>query len=78
MGSAGIIACTGAVLAEKACSADDKKKLNGAIAATSFINAGLFAANSTMREDVKPAMRALNIASNLGIGAFALKEALGK
>jgi|TARA_B110000971_G_C19607677_1_gene318931 hypothetical protein len=45
MGATGIIACTGAVLAERACGAEGKKKLNGAIAATSLINAGLFATN---------------------------------
>ena len=39
---------------------------------------GFFATNITMKNDVKPAMRALNIATNLGIGAYALKEALGK
>ena len=78
MGTAGIVACTAAVLADKACGAEDKKKLNGALAATSFINAGFFATNNTMKNDVKPAMRALNIATNLGIGAYALKEALGK
>ena len=42
------------------------------------VNAGFFATNGTMKNDVKPAMRALNIATNLGIGAYALKEALGK
>jgi hypothetical protein len=78
MGATGMVACTAAVLAEKHCSAEDKKKLNGAIAATSFINAGLFAANGTMQTDVKPAMRALNIASNAAIGAYALKEMLRK
>jgi hypothetical protein len=78
MGATGLVACTAAVLAEKHCSAEDKKKLNGAIAATSFINAGLFAANGTMQTDVKPAMRALNIASNAAIGAYALKEMLRK
>ena len=78
MGTTGIVACTAAVLADKACGAEDKKKLNGAIAASSLINAGLFATNSTMQNDVKPAMRAMNIATNLGIGAYALKEALGK
>ena len=78
MGSCGIVACTAAVLADKGLGAEDKKKLNGAIAASSLINAGLFATNSTMQSDVKPAMRAMNIATNLGIGAYALKEALGK
>lgn len=78
MGTTGIVACTAAVLADKACGAEDKKKLNGALAATSLINAGFFAANDTMKRDVKPAMRALNIATNLGVGAYALKEALGK
>ena len=78
MGTTGIVACTAAVLADKACDAEDKKKLNGALAATSLINAGFFAANDTMKRDVKPAMRALNIATNLGVGAYALKEALGK
>lgn len=78
MGATGIVACTAAVLADKGLGAEDKKKLNGAIAATSLINAGLFATNSTMQNDVKPAMRAMNIATNLGIGAYALKEALGK
>ena len=78
MGATGIVACTAAVLADKGLGAEDKKKLNGAIAASSLINAGLFATNSTMQNDVKPAMRAMNIATNLGIGAYALKEALGK
>ena len=78
MGACGIVACTAATLADKSCGAEDKKKLNGAVAATSLINAGLFATNSTMQNDVKPAMRAMNIATNLGIGAYALKEVLGK
>mmetsp|Transcript_6466 Transcript_6466/g.26876 ORF Transcript_6466/g.26876 Transcript_6466/m.26876 type:complete len:133 (-) Transcript_6466:98-496(-) len=78
MGTTGIVACTAAVLADKACGAEDKKKLNGALAATSLINVGFFAANGTMKRDVKPAMRALNIAANMGVGAYALKEALGK
>ena len=43
MGTTGIVACTAAVLADKACGAEDKKKLNGALAATSLINAGFFA-----------------------------------
>ena len=56
-----------------------RRSLNGAIAATSLINAGLFATNNTMStSDVKPAIRGLNIATNLGIGAYALKEVLGK
>jgi len=78
MGACGIVACTAATLADKSCGAEDKKKLNGAIAATSLINAGLFATNNTISKDVKPAMRGLNIATNLGIGAYALKEVLGK
>ena len=78
MGATGIVACTAAALADKSCGAEDKQKLNGAIAATSLINAGFFATNAVMKEDVKPAIRALNIASNLGIGAYALKEALGE
>ena len=78
MGATGIVACTAAVFADKGLGAEDKKKLNGAVAATSLINAGLFATNSTMQNDVKPAIRAMNIATNLGIGAYALKEALGK
>ena len=45
---------------------------------TPLINAASSATQRTMKNDVKPAMRALNIATNLGIGAYALKEALGK
>ena len=78
MGATGIVACTAAALADKACGAEDKKKLNGADAATSLLNAGFLATNDTMKRDVKPAMRALNIATNLGVGAYAIKEALGK
>ena len=78
MGATGIVACTAAALADKACGAEDKKKLNGAVAATSLLTAGFFATNDTMKRDVKPAMRALNIATNLGVGAYAIKEALGK
>ena len=78
MGATGIVACTAAVLADKGLGAEDKKKLNGAVAATSLLNAGFFATNDTMKRDVKPAMRALNIATNLGVGAYAIKEALGK
>ena len=78
MGATGIVACTAAALADKACGAEDKQKLNGAVAATPGINAGFFATNDTMKRDVKPAMRALNIATNLGVGAYAIKEALGK
>ena len=61
MGACGIVACTAATLADKSCGAEDKKKLNGAIAATSLINAGLFATNNTISKDVKPAMRGLNL-----------------
>ena len=78
MGAGGMVAGTAATLGDKSCGAEDKQKLNGAIAATSLINAGFFATNAVMKEDVKPAIRALNLASNLGIGADALKEALGK
>ena len=54
MGTTGIVACTAAVLADKACGAEDKKKLNGALAATSLINAGFFAANDTMKRTSSP------------------------
>ena len=78
MGSTGLVACAGAMLAEKHCSADDKKLLNGTIAAVTLTNVGLWMTNDTMSNEVKPPMRALNIASNLAVGALALKEALGK
>jgi hypothetical protein len=77
-GSAGILAVGGALLAEKHCSGQDKKLLNGAIAATTLTNAGLFAMAPCMKNDVKPAIRALNIACNAAAGAVALKAALGK
>jgi hypothetical protein len=49
-----------------------------AIAGTSLAGVGLFAAHPFCKETVKPEMRAMNVAINLGVGAFALKAALGK
>ena len=57
---------------------DAKRNLNIAVAGTSLVHAGLFATNTTMKEDVRPAIRALNIATNLAVAGLAIKEAVGK
>ena len=77
MGSCGIVACTAAVLTDKGLGAEDKKKLNGAIAASSLISR-LVCHQLHDAERCQARVRAMNIATNLGIGAYALKEALGK
>jgi hypothetical protein len=76
MGVAGLLACTGTMLAEKACSKQDKKILNGAIAAASVGNAALFGFNGMMKDDVRPVIRGLNIATNLAVAGFAAKKAM--
>ena len=78
MGVTGALGCASLLIADKNASGDDKKMLNMAIAGTSAAAAGLFVAHPFCKDNVKPEMRVANLAVNLGVGAFALKAALGK
>ena len=78
MGITGALGCASLLIADKNAVGDDKKMLNMAIAGTSAAASGLFVAHPFCKENVKPEMRIANLAVNLGVGAFALKAALGK
>ena len=58
--------------------ADDRKILNGAIAANAIGNAALFVQHSFMENHVKPELRWLNLGMQAGVAGLAVKALLDK
>ena len=77
-GIAGAQACAGLYLADKFAKGDDRKILNGAIAAGALGNVGLFASHKFCQDTVKPEMRAVNLAMQAGVAGLAIKSLLEK
>ena len=48
--------------------------VNGAVAASCLGSAGMFASHGFMKNDVKPEIRKLDVALNVGLGLYALHE----
>lgn len=76
MGLTGIITSAALLTADKCAGADDKKKLNGVIGASCVATGAMFATNKFFDEGVKPEMKWINVAGQLGVGAYALSKAL--
>ena len=78
-GLAGGAACAAVYLADKTVTnADDRKILNGAIAANAIGNAALFVQHSFMENHVKPELRWLNLGMQAGVAGLAVKALLDK
>ena len=78
-GLAGGAACAAVYLADKNINnADDRKILNGAIAANAIGNAALFVQHKFMEDHVKPEMRWLNLGMQAGVAGLAVKALLDK
>lgn len=69
-------ACVGAYLADKYVKGDDRKLLNGALAAGAAGNIALFAGHKFVKDQVKPEMRYLNMAMQAGVAGLAVKAML--
>mgnify|MGYP007132254889 FL=1 len=79
MGITGALACGAVYLADKNISnADDRKMLNGAIAANAIASTAMFVAHPFAENTVKPEMRWLNAGIQAGVGALALKALIDK
>ena len=79
MGISGALACGAVYLADKNISnTDDRKMLNGAIAANAIASTAMFVAHPFMENTVKPEMRWLNAGIQAGVGALALKALIDK
>ncbi len=78
-GLAGGAACAAVYLADKNINnAEDRKILNGAIAANAIGNAALFVQHKFMEDHVKPELRWLNLGMQAGVAGLAVKALLDK
>ena len=77
-GIAGAQACAGLYLADKFASGNDRKLLNGVVAAGALGNVGMFAAHKFTNDSVKPELRAFNLAMQAGVAGLAIKSLLEK
>ena len=78
-GIAAAQAAAGLFVADKlASSAEDKKMVNGAIAAGALGNVALFTLTPFAKDTVKPEMRGINLAMQAGVAGLAIKSLLDK
>jgi len=78
-GIAAAQAAAGLFVADKlASSAEDKKMVNGAIAAGALGNVALFSLTPFAKDTVKPEMRGINLAMQAGVAGLAIKSLLEK
>ena len=76
-GIAAAQAAAGLFVADKlASSAEDKKMVNGAIAAGALGNVALFSLTPFAKDTVKPEMRGINLAMQAGVAGLAIKSLL--
>ena len=76
MGLTGIVTSAALLAADKSASDADKKALNMTLGAAGIATGAMFATHSFFDEGVKPEMKWLNVAGQLGVGAYALSKAL--
>ena len=76
MGLTGIVTSAALLAADKSASDADKKALNMTLGAAGIATGAMFATHSFFDQGVKPELKWLNAAGQLGVGAYALSKAL--